>query len=61
MALSLETYGMTVEAQQTLLDLIAKEQGASGIAHVSMDELETWEVRVQWLYSMYCTSNRWVY
>ena len=26
------------------LDLIAKEQRGSGTAHVSQDELETWEV-----------------
>lgn len=43
-ALSLETYGLTVEAQQMYLDLIAREQGGSGTAHVSQDELETWEV-----------------
>lgn len=43
-ALSLETYGLTVEAQQMYLDLIAREQSGSGTAHVSQDELETWEV-----------------
>lgn len=43
-ALSLETYGLTVEAQQMYLDLIAREQNGAGTAHVSQDELETWEV-----------------
>ena len=43
-ALSLETYGLTVEAQQMYLDLIAREQSGAGPAHVSQDELETWEV-----------------
>ena len=43
-ALSLETYGLTVEAQQMYLDLIAREQSGAGTAHVSQDELETWEV-----------------
>ena len=43
-ALSLETYGLTVEAQHLYLDLIAREQSGAGTAHVSQDELETWEV-----------------
>ena len=43
-ALSLETYGLTVEAQHMYLELIAKEQRGSGTGHVSQDELETWEV-----------------
>lgn len=43
-ALSLETYGLTVDAQQMYLDLIAREQSGAGTAHVSQDELETWEV-----------------
>ena len=46
MALSLETYGLTVEAQEKFLDLIAKEQRGAGIAHVSEVEIETWEVRL---------------
>ncbi|CAM9684935.1 unnamed protein product, partial [Hapterophycus canaliculatus] len=44
-ALSLETYGLTVEAQQLYLDLIAREQSGAGTTHVSQDELETWEER----------------
>lgn len=44
MALSLETCGLTVEAQHMYLELIAKEQRGSGTGHVSQDELETWEV-----------------
>lgn len=43
-ALSLETYGLTVQAQQTYLDLIGKEQRGAGAVNVSQEELETWEV-----------------
>lgn len=53
-ALSLETYGLTVEAQQLYLDLIGKEQRGSGPPHVSQDELETWEVK----YKKYKNKNK---
>lgn len=43
-ALSLETYGLTVEAQQLYLELIGREHSGAGTPHVSQDELETWEV-----------------
>lgn len=41
----METYGLTVEAQQMYLELIGREQNGAGTPHVSQDELETWEVR----------------
>lgn len=46
-ALSLETYGLTVDAQQMYLDLIGREHNGAGTPHVSQDELETWEVSFQ--------------
>lgn len=40
----METYGLTVEAQQMYLELIGRENNGAGTPHVSQDELETWEV-----------------
>lgn len=49
MALSLETYGLTNEAQRLYLDLIAKEERGTGTPHVSQEELDSWEVRASML------------